>query len=326
MRLRRGMVLVAASVLVACSGDGGAGGTTVPPTSSSSAPASTAPAIEGDAVVRAYVDALAAGDVAAANRLRCAAGRMPEASLDRFGTAASGLLQAAGGELSVGEVRVVDPITLADLSGQEPLQQVAFSLRTKIAGLTDMVSVAIVQEEGRAVLCGSMQEGAPAVQQQVASTAFPPFIGRLDDLRGSIPSLDATVATQLDDRRITELADVPGATDGWTRAWALKDGTGLRITAYRTAGSEVATQLARASLASAGLDAVEFLGDLHGGFVGVSVVSEAWTWAHPASIGLRNQLAAAVVGDIAMVVELTGTPPTAGTGPLDAVLDTFGFG
>lgn len=330
MALRRaalGAALLAVLGSAGCSSDGGAASTSAPAVDTS-AP-STSVASNGGAaamaVVTSYVNALASGDSESANAMRCTAGRLADDAVGALDPAIAALARATGGQLVLGDVQLVDPVTLADLNGAKPEAQVAFALQTP-AGPTSMIAVAVVRENGTLVLCGEMQEGAPAVQQQLAGATFPPFIGRLDTLESAIPTEIAGGARQVDDRRLTELTGVQGATDGWTRAWSLPDGTGVRITAYRTGGTDEATLVARASLAASGLDAVEFLGDLRGGFVGVSEVQDAWTWVHPASVGNRNQRAAAVVGDIAAVVEVTGVDVAAGTEQLNAILDRFGYG
>ncbi|MFZ4720952.1 MAG: hypothetical protein ACOYMR_16115 [Ilumatobacteraceae bacterium] len=253
------------------------------------------------------------------------AGRLADGAVGSLDTALASLTRSTGGQLVLGSVQLVDPVTLADLNGAKPEAQVAFSLQTP-SGPTSMIAVAVARENGSLVLCGEMQEGAPGVQGQIAGATFPPFIGRLDTLQAAIPTEVASGATQVDDRQLTDLGDVQGASDGWTRAWAMPDGTGVRITAYRTGGTEEATVVSRAALAAAGLDAVEYLGDLHGGFVGVTEVQDAWTWVHPASVGGLTQRASAVVGDIATVVEITGVDAAADTDQLNAILDRFGYG
>jgi hypothetical protein len=274
------------------------------PDAASTAPAGSVGTGSGD-VLGQYLAALSTGDVATANSLRCAQGRLPDASLPTFEAATKGLRDALGGSFNVTGVQQVDPITLASLSGAKPDAQVAFALAGS-AGNSSMIAVAVVTEDGQQRLCGEMQEGAPGVMDRVQKAEFTPVLAQVPSLSVGIPTDPSPGAVQAEDRALTDLSQLTGATEGYTRAWRLADGSGLRITALRAENFQGAITLARASLAASGLDAAEYLSGLPSGFVGVSEVADAWTWAHPASIGLRSDRAAGVVNDTAFVVEVSG--------------------
>jgi len=310
--MRRAWVLVTCSAAVAagCASDStpaaGPTSTAISPTTPAAAGATPATAT---AAVLQYLDALSKGDLSAADGLRCVEGRVPESSLSQLGTVTAPLKELVGGTFNATSLQVVDPITLASLSGDKPDVQVAFGLATE-SGSSSLLAVAVVTEDGQPRLCGSMQEGAPAVMNRVDAAEFTPVLAQVTNLSVGIPPDPIPGAKQLEDRAMTDLSSVPGATEGHTRAWGLPEAGGLRITALRSENFQGAIALARASLAASGLDAAEFLDDLPSGFKGISEVADSWTWVHPASLGDRNDVAAGVVNDVAFVVAVSG--PAAG--------------
>lgn len=313
--MRRAWLLVACSVTLVggCSSDGPASSATsfTGVVGSSTSVAPSAASSTAMAAVLQYLDALSKGDAASADALRCSQGRVPEASLSQLETAVAPLRAAVGGTFTATSLQVVEPITLASLSGDKPDAQVAFGLATD-TGSSSLVAVAVVTEDGQPRLCGSMQEGAPGVMNSVDAAEFTPVLAQVPNLSVGIPAEPIPGAKQLEDRAMTDLSSVPGASEGHTRAWGLPDGSGLRITALRAENFEGAIGLARASLGASGLDAAEFMADLPSGFKGVSEVADSWTWIHPASMGARNDVAAGVVNDVAFVVAVSG-PAAGGT-------------
>jgi hypothetical protein len=299
---RTALVLAGLLAVAGCSSDPTGSGAS---SSAATTATSEGSASGGDGVLAQYLAALSAGDVATANSLRCTQGRLPDASLSTFDSAAKVVRDALGGSFTVKDVQQVDPITLGSLTGAKPDQQVAFALADG-AGNSSMIAVAVVTEDGQQRLCGEMQEGAPGVMDRVQKAEFTPVLAQVPSLSVGIPTDPVPGAVQAEDRELTDLSQLTGATEGYTRAWRLPDGSGLRITALRAANFQGAITLARASLAASGLDAAEYLIGLPSGFVGVSEVADAWTWVHPASVGLRSDRAAGVVNDTAFVVEVSG--------------------
>lgn len=307
--MRRTLALVVGAVLlVACSDDttssSGSVGAAVSTDVTADAGAVGVEEIPDDSVIGRYVAALDAGDTAMANALRCQSGRVPDENMELFAAEVAALKAALGGSIAIDQATIVDPITLGTLDGNRPDTQVAFSLITP-DGPTSLVAVAVATENGSQVLCGEMQEGSPGVQSQVAAASIVPNEATVADLTDLLPSEIVPGATQVDDREMTDLAQVPGAVAGWTRAWSVPGG-GVRVTLFRTDSPDAAVTLASQALTTPGLDSAEHLADLPSGFQGVSAVSSPWTWVHPASVGGRVDTAAGVVGDVAVVVEATG--------------------
>lgn len=308
----RGRVVfaVCAATLVACS-DGGssneATSTTVGPTGSV---ADSTPEVVDDSVVTRYLTALDQGDLAAANAMRCNQGRVPDDALEQFAAEVSSVKSAAGGSIALQQASIVEPITLGSLYGERPDSQVAFSLATP-DGPTSLLAVAVITEDDEPRLCGSMQEGSPGVQSAISASTITPLAGPIADLSSALPAAIVPEAVQVDDAEVTDLSQVPGAVAGWTRAWSVPGG-GVRVTLFRADTSPAAITLAKQVLSGPGLESAEHLADLPNGFQGVSAVSAPWTWVHPASLGARVDTATGVVGDVTVVVEVTGVLAGAG--------------
>jgi hypothetical protein len=303
MRRSAGLALCV-SVLAACSSSDESSSSSSIAAAPTSTIAVTTTAVVDDSVVTRYLAALDGGDLAAANALRCEKGRIPDETLALFESEVASVKAAAGGSLTLGQASIVEPITLGSLYGDRPDSQVAFSLQGPGAA-TSMLAVAVITENEQPVLCGAMQEGSPGVQSAVSAATITPSAAVLTDLSTVLPAEIVAGASQVDDGEITDLSQVPGATGGWTRAWAIPGG-GVRVTLFRTDSSSSAVTLAQQALQAPGLDSAEHLSELANGFQGVSAVAAPWTWVHPASIGTRVDTAAGVVGDVAVVVEVTG--------------------
>jgi hypothetical protein len=302
--MRRAVVAVCGVLLIGCSDDGGAASTSDTGVTSSVVTSSTVAGATDDSVVGRYVAALDAGDVATANSLRCDKGKVPDTLLQQFTAEAASVRGAAGGSLAIEEATLVDPVTLGSLYGERPDSQVAFSLATP-SGPTSLVALAVITENGQQRVCGEMQEGSPGVQSAVQSATITPSASTIVDLSTALPAELVPGATQVDDSAVTDLAAVPGALAGWTRAWSIPGG-GVRVTLLRTDGPDAAMTLAKQALGSPGLDSAEQLADLANGFQGVSAVTLPWTWVHPASLGARTDTAVGVADDVTLVVEVTG--------------------
>lgn len=311
---------VGAVVLVACS-DGGSSGAT--PSSTSIAATSTT-ALVDDSIVNRYLAALDQGDLTAANALRCTEGRVPDSALSQFEAEVASVKAAAGGRIEPQQVSIVEPITLGSLLGTRPDSQVAFSLATP-DGPTSLLAVAVITQDGEPRLCGEMQEGSPGVQSAVSASTVTPMAVTIPDLATALPDEIVAGATQVDDAEVTDLAQVPGALAGWTRAWSTTDG-GIRVTLFRTDSSDAAVRLGKQLLTGPGLDSAEHLAELPNGFQGVSAVSSSWTWAHPASIGSRIDTAVGVAGDVAVVVEVSGVRAGEGHDTITQAVTNLSFG
>ncbi len=302
-------MLLSVLLLAACSSSGS--DVAAPSTAASSTVASTvessttAATREIPPVVNLYVEALDSGDIAAANAMRCEKGRVPDSVIDRFRTEVDLLRTAAGGHLTTGTLKLIDPVTLGSLYGTRPDAQVAFSLLDP-AGESSLVAVAVITEGGQQRLCGSMQEGSPGVQADIAASTIVWNEGPVGSLATALPAELLPGSTQVDDAPVGDLSQIPGALDSWSRAWSTPDAGGLRVTLFRMGSSDAALTLAKQILQTPGLDTAEQITGLPKGYQGVSVATSAWTWVQPASLGLRTDRAAGVVGDVAVVVELTG--------------------
>ncbi len=298
-------MLVGVVLLAACSSGGSGTGNTSTVASSIVESSTTAATREIPPVVNRYIEALDSGDIAAANAMRCEKGRVPDSVIDRFRTEVDLVRTAAGGHLVIGTLKLIDPVTLGSLYGSRPDAQVAFSLLDP-AGESSLVAVAVITEGGQQRLCGNMQEGSPGVQAAIAASTIVWNEGTVGSLATALPTELLPGSTQVDDAAVGDVSQIPGALDSWSRAWSTADAGGLRVTLFRMGSSDAALTLAKQILQTPGLDTAEQITNLPKGYQGVSVVTSAWTWVQPASLGLRTDRAAGVVGDVAVVVELTG--------------------
>jgi hypothetical protein len=275
------------------------------PSSGSSPGATTAGSMVGADVLRQYVGDLDRGDYTAAVQLRCLKGQVPSSLLGQFGTEVARVRTAAGGSLTLKDITPVSPVTLASLDGSTPVSQLRYTFDTS-SGTSTAVEVAVIVEGGTPKLCGTLQVPAVAAQGSLAERTLVSASGTITTLATALPATVLPGYAEADDRAVTDLSAIPGATEGWTRVWNTSDHHGLRVSLFRTASAADANTLAHRLLAVPGLDSAEMVDQLDHQFLGVSVVGSAWTWVQPASYGPRVDRAVQVVGTVVVSVELGG--------------------
>jgi hypothetical protein len=245
------------------------------------------------AVIRSYVEALAEGDVDAAMELRCRDGRHEGDTNDQFGAELERLTDALGAPELV-RVSASDPPTGVgawveggdddpEQRWREELDAVELKYWLSFGGVEfdDPQFAVVLDEGGERRICGHATHAADHIFEVIddaISDAGLPSVGELSDL---MPASIGDNYQQVQDSAYTP--DLPGAVDGFTRAWQeAGKHAGARVSAYRFTSPDVALAWAGHRARTVAGDAVQQF-DVPGlrGAVGVRVSASAWLLIQP---------------------------------------------
>jgi hypothetical protein len=282
-------------------------------------------------VLRAYVTALAQGDVDAAIDLRCENDRPAGAKRDDFRNDV-GVLADVSGTPAVDRVVENHPPTglLPSVGpGHDPEDarwpaelhptELSYWLRVGDDVAERPLITVVVDENGERRLCGAATHLTKELYQRSWTDDLdlgPPGPG---DLSALMPAGMGEGYRQIEDAAFAP-DDMPGSPEAWTRAWQPPGYGGGRVTATRLESTEAALDgLRRRVLFFAAGAASEF--DVPGvtGAVGLRVNSLSWLFVHPTGRPPYLDIVFLVFGSVLVEVSVTVLEPGADHGHVTTV-------
>jgi hypothetical protein len=273
------------------------------------------------AVVRAYVEAMGAGDVDRALRFRCQAGRPALARRERFERDLGRLVDASG-ELGVGRIEVSDraPRVGESLQGRHAVELNYWMTLDGDEVAEPLVGI-VVDEDGERRLCTFATGMAPYMDDELSGDLADLGAAPGRDLAALLPVSLGSGCRSLSDEAMdasTLTGPLAGGIEGWTRSWQEEPYGGVTMSALRFPSEDIAmaaarTWMFRVEAAATQIFAVPGVPEASG----VRFLGFEWLWLQPPAIGPYIDEVSMVFGDVYVNVAIGVV--TTGEGHEDAI-------